>query len=144
MLFRSIRRRRECGKCENRFTTYEQISEISVSVIKKDGTRVPFDREKIRAGIAKACYKRPISAEAIEGLAARIEAEVTRLGESEVTTSRIGEMVMETLRQLDQVAYVRFASVYRQFQSVSDFVATLEGLSRSVPSRQGQGDLVAV
>lgn len=117
----AIRRRRECSECGNRFTTYEQITEIRMTVVKKDGTRVPFDREKIRSGIEKACYKRPISPEVIGDLAARIESDVLRQGDSEVTSAQLGEMVMEALRDLDQVAYVRFASVYREFKDVSDF-----------------------
>lgn len=90
-------------------------------VKKKDASRVPFDREKIRSGLAKACYKRPVSPETIDDLATRIEAEITRKGDPEVLSSTIGEMVMKELRALDQVAYVRFASVYREFKDVSDF-----------------------
>jgi transcriptional repressor NrdR len=117
----TIRRRRECPDCGNRFTTYEQVSEVPVMVKKKDASRVPFDREKIRSGLAKACYKRPVSPETIDDLATRIEAEITRKGDPEVLSSTIGEMVMKELRALDQVAYVRFASVYREFKDVSDF-----------------------
>lgn len=117
----SIRRRRECAECGNRFTTYEQIAEIPVSVIKKDGSRTPFDRRRIQEGVAKACYKRPVSPEAVDDLAARVEAEVLRRGEPEVASSQVGELVMAELRQLDQVAYVRFASVYREFKDISDF-----------------------
>ena len=117
----AIRRRRLCSRCGHRFTTYEQIAESPVVVTKKDSSRVPFDRGKIRVGISKACYKRPISAEQVENLAAKIEAEVTRLGEPEISSSRIGELVMNELKSLDQVAYVRFASVYREFTDVSDF-----------------------
>jgi transcriptional repressor NrdR len=117
----SIRRRRLCVECEHRFTTYEQLGETPVTVIKKDKSRIPFDRGKIRAGLEKACYKRPISAEVVDGLAAKVEAEVIRLGESEVSSHRIGEFVMKELRELDPVAYVRFASVYRDFKDASDF-----------------------
>jgi transcriptional repressor NrdR len=117
----TIRRRRQCPECGARFTTYEQIGETSVMVIKKDASRVPFDRAKIHRGLEKACYKRPIRAEALEELVNRIEAQVTGSGEAEVSSARIGEMVMRELRKLDQVAYVRFASVYREFKDVSDF-----------------------
>lgn len=117
----TIRRRRLCSECGNRFTTYEQIGENPVTVIKKDASRVPFDREKIRSGLEKACYKRPISAEILEDIASKVEAEINRTGEAEISSSRIGEIVMEELRSLDQVAYVRFASVYREFKDVSDF-----------------------
>jgi transcriptional repressor NrdR len=117
----AIRRRRVCSECDVRFTTYEQIAETPVMVVKKDATRLPFDREKIRVGVEKACYKRPVSPEQIEELAAKIEAEVTQLGENEVPSVRIGDMVMRELRALDQVAFVRFASVYREFKDVSDF-----------------------
>src|SRR5688572_26455374 len=102
----TIRRRRECLQCDYRFTTYEQIAETALTVIKKNGTRIAFDRNKIRAGVETACYKRPVSGETIEDLVARIEAAVTRLGEPEVNSWQIGELVMEELRRLDQVAYV--------------------------------------
>jgi transcriptional repressor NrdR len=117
----AIRRRRLCGDCGNRFTTYEQIGDNPVMVIKKDSSRVPFEREKIRIGLEKACYKRPVSTETIEAIAAKIEGRITRAGEPEVSSARIGELVMEELRSLDQVAYVRFASVYREFKDVTDF-----------------------
>lgn len=117
----AIRRRRQCSECGYRFTTYEQMGENPVMVIKKDASRVPFDRNRIRAGVEKACYKRPVSAEQIESLAANVEVEVTRLGEPEIASSAIGDMVMRQLRKLDPVAYVRFASVYRDFKDVSDF-----------------------
>lgn len=117
----AIRRRRECTECEYRFTTYEQIAETAITVIKKDASRVPFDRTKIRAGVEKACYKRPISPEVIEDMVAKVEAAVTRAGEQEVSSAQVGELVMDELRRLDQVAYVRFASVYRDFKDISDF-----------------------
>lgn len=117
----AIRRRRECAECGNRFTTYETIAEFRISVIKKDGSRIPFEREKVRVGVEKACYKRPVPREAIEDLATRVEAEIARSGETEITTQHIGQMVMDELQRLDQVAYVRFASVYREFKDVSDF-----------------------
>lgn len=117
----TIRRRRHCSGCANRFTTYEQIGENCVMVIKKDSSRVPFDRAKIYAGLEKACYKRPIEAVVIDELISKIETALTRTGDMEVASSKIGEMVMESLRDIDQVAYVRFASVYRDFKDVNDF-----------------------
>jgi transcriptional repressor NrdR len=122
----SIRRRRECLSCERRFTTYERIEESPIRVIKKDGTRVPFDREKIRFGVEKACYKRPVSPEQIDGLVGSVEATVYEDGEREVSSRRIGELVFNALRDLDKVAFVRFASVYREFQDVNDFVEELQ------------------
>lgn len=117
----NIRRRRECPDCGYRFTTHEVIAETSIAVIKKDESRSPFDRDKIRAGVEKACYKRPISSEQVLDLIASVEAEILSAGENEVPSHRIGELVMDRLRSLDKVAYVRFASVYRNFQDVSDF-----------------------
>ena len=117
----SIRRRRQCLECGHRFTTYEHVGDVTIMVVKKDSSRVPFDRSKIRIGLEKSCYKRPIRVESIEEIVNRIEAEVTRSAEPEVASSRIGERVMEALRSLDQVAYVRFASVYREFKDASDF-----------------------
>ena len=122
----SIRRRRECLSCERRFTTYERIEESPIRVIKKDGTRVPFDRDKIRSGIEKACYKRPVSPEQIDRLVGAVEAAIYEDGEREVPTRRIGELVFNALRDLDKVAFVRFASVYREFQDVHDFVEELQ------------------
>jgi transcriptional repressor NrdR len=121
----TIRRRRECPNCQSRFTTYEQVAETKVTVIKKDDSRELFDREKIRDGVATACYKRPVSAEQIDNLIAEVEASVVGHGESEITSRDVGEIVMSHLKKLDQVAYVRFASVYREFQDVSDFDAEI-------------------
>jgi transcriptional repressor NrdR len=123
-----IRRRREClnATCGRRFTTYEKIEESPLKVIKKDGTRVPFDREKIRAGLEKACYKRPISESQIEAIICDVEADVYQEFEREVPSRYIGEKVFNALRKLDQVAFVRFASVYREFKDVNDFVEELE------------------
>lgn len=128
----SIRRRRECLdiKCGKRFTTYEKIEEESLRVIKKDGTRVPYDREKIHSGLEKACYKRPVSDEQIERIITEVEGEIRQNFEREVPSRYIGEQVMERLRDVDQVAYVRFASVYREFKDVSDFVDELEPMLR--------------
>jgi transcriptional repressor NrdR len=122
----AIRRRRECLGCHRRYTTYEQIEELNVKVVKKDGSRVPFDREKIKQGLEKACWKRPISSEQIEAIVADVEDKVYSTFDSEVESQYIGELVIEHLRLLDQVAYVRFASVYREFKDVRDFVTELE------------------
>lgn len=122
----SIRRRRECLDCNRRFTTYERIEESPIKVIKKDGTRIPFDRSKIRTGIEKACYKRPISNEQIDQVVADVEAAIYEEGVRELPSRQIGEMVFNALRDLDKVAFVRFASVYREFQDVNDFVDELQ------------------
>ena len=128
-----IRRRRECLnlECARRFTTYEKIEEVPLKVIKKDGSRVPFSREKIRAGLEKACFKRPVSAEALERVIAEVEADIYRNFEREVPSRYIGERVFNALREIDQVAFVRFASVYREFKDVNDFVEELEPMLRS-------------
>lgn len=118
----SIRRRRECLKCGKRFTTYETIENTPVLVIKNDGTRQPFDTAKIRNGIIKSCEKRPVAMHDIDKLVADIEKKVYNTLEQEVPSSRIGEYVMDGLKELDQVAYIRFASVYRQFRDVTTFI----------------------
>ncbi|MCK4309359.1 MAG: transcriptional repressor NrdR [Candidatus Atribacteria bacterium] len=125
-----IRRRRICKKCNKRFTTYERIDLIPLMVIKKDGRREPFSREKITNGIIKACEKRPISIEAINKLVSDIEETIKTEGENEVKSSAIGELIISKLRILDEVAYVRFASVYRQFRDVSSFVKEIKKLNR--------------
>jgi len=122
----AIRRRRECLTCGQRFTTYEFIEEILPQIVKKDGRREPFDRTKIRAGIKKACEKRPISTEQIERIVDNIERMCRELQEKEIPSSTIGEMVMKELHDLDGGAYVRFASVYRQFRDVTDFLEELK------------------
>jgi transcriptional repressor NrdR len=122
----AIRRRRECLGCNRRFTTYERIEESPIKVIKKDGTRIPFDRSRIRAGVEKACYKRPISNEQIDNLVGGVEAAIYEEGLREVPSRQIGEMVFNALRELDKVAFVRFASVYREFKDVNDFVEELQ------------------
>ena len=121
-----IRRRRECLSCQRRYTTYERIEERPIKVVKKDGARVPFDRQKIQSGIEKACWKRPVGAEQIEMVLADIENHVFSNSDTEVESRYLGEMIMDHLRQIDQVAYVRFASVYREFQDVHDFVDELQ------------------
>jgi len=123
------RRRRECTGCGRRYTTYERVEDVMPSVVKKDGRRESFDRHKIVEGLKRACQKRPVSAEQIEELATSVERKVQELGEKEVPSTTIGEALMERLRALDPVAYVRFASVYREFRDVGDFVSTLEGLT---------------
>ena len=124
----AIRRRRECLGCQRRFTTYERIEDILPSVIKKDGRREPFDRQKILQGLKKACEKRSISVEVLEGVADRIEKKIQELGKSEIPSQVIGEEVMKELHELDQVAYVRFASVYREFKDLGEFMNELKEL----------------
>lgn len=124
----SIRRRRECLKCGKRFTTYEKLESIALVVVKKDESRQPFNRNKILKGIMTACEKRPISIVQMEGIADDIESDLSQSMEREIKSTRIGEMVMERLRGLDEVAYVRFASVYKQFEDVSTFMDELKGL----------------
>jgi transcriptional repressor NrdR len=122
----SIRRRRECLKCEKRFTTYEYVEEAPLMVVKRDGTRQRFDRERIKAGIMKACEKRPVGMERIEEIVDEIERESHRKTDKEIKSTAIGNMVMEKLYNLDEVAYVRFASVYRRFKDVSHFMKELQ------------------
>ena len=121
----TIRRRRECLDCKRRYTTYERVEESALKVVKKDGVREPFQREKIRAGLAKACWKRPISDQQIESILTAVENDVYMNFDREVDSRHLGERVMEHLGKLDQVAYVRFASVYREFTDVKDFVEEL-------------------
>ena len=122
----SIRRRRECINCGRRFTTYETVERIPVFVIKKDGNRELFDINKVRSGIMKACEKRPVSYESIDTLVTEIEKTVYNLGSNEVSSDRIGDEVMKGLKELDQVAYVRFASVYKEFKDIDTFLAEIE------------------
>jgi len=124
----AIRRRRECLRCARRFTTYEYIENVPLTVIKADGRREPFDRGKLLEKIQLACYKTTVSAEQIEQLVDQVESDVSTLSEKEVPSKVIGELVIERLRRLNEVAYVRFASVYRQFKDRNDFVRELEQL----------------
>jgi transcriptional repressor NrdR len=124
----SIRRRRECLKCEGRFTTYERVEEVLPSVIKKDGRREPFDRMKILNGLKKACEKRPISMEIIDKIVENVEQACQELQAEEITSTLIGEKIMNELKVCDGVAYVRFASVYRQFRDVGEFMSELKDL----------------
>lgn len=123
-----IRRKRKCGKCEKRFITLERLQEGTIRVVKRDQTRQPLDREKIRRGIERACSKRPISSQQIEQLVQEIESEIYAIYLLEVATEQIGEIVMRHLAKTDDVAYIRFASVYREFGSVSDFINVIEPL----------------
>ena len=125
---RSVRRRRECIKCKRRFTTYEYIEEIPLMVIKKDGRREAFDRNKIISGILKACEKRPVSMEKVEAVVDRVEKELQKSFDKEVKAQEVGELVMDYLHKLDEVAYVRFASVYRQFKDINQFMRELKDL----------------
>ncbi len=124
----AIRRRRECLECGRRFTSYERVEEIPFLVIKKDGRREPFDRRKLLAGLHRACEKRPIPAKALDAIADEVEQMVQDSPDREVEARAIGEMVMSRLKELDKVAYVRFASVYRQFEDVQEFMAELKDL----------------
>jgi transcriptional repressor NrdR len=124
----SIRRRRECPQCGRRFTTYEKYEQVPLLVIKKDGRREMFDNKKILAGLLRAFEKRPFSYEQIQGLASQIETEIRSTGENEVKSSQIGEKVMEHLEKIDQIAYVRFASVYRQFADVNSFMQEIQNM----------------
>lgn len=123
-----IRRRRECLKCNGRFTSYERIEDILPPVIKKDGRREPFDRQKILLGLEKACQKRPVSVESKEKLVAGIEKVLIESGEKEIPSSLIGEEIMRALKDIDEVAYVRFASVYRQFKDIKEFMEEIKGI----------------
>ncbi len=125
---RSVRRRRECLKCKKRFTTYEYIEEVPLMVIKKDGRREAFDRNKIISGIVKACEKRPVSIEKVEAVVDKVEKELQKNFDKEVKAQVVGELVMEHLQKMDEVAYVRFASVYRQFKDINHFMKELKDL----------------
>jgi transcriptional repressor NrdR len=125
-----IRRRRECLGCKRRYTTYERVEEILPVVVKKDGRRESFDRTKILAGLKKACEKRPISTTTIEAVTDRIEKRIQEMGETEIQSRIVGEELMKELHQLDQVAYVRFASVYREFKDIDQFMDELRTLAQ--------------
>ena len=124
----SIRRRRLCDACGKRFTTYEKVETIPLVVIKKDNTRQQYDRSKIEAGVVRACYKRPVSVEQMTKLVDEVETEVFNREEKEIASSEIGELVMDKLKELEAVAYVRFASVYREFKDVNTFMEELKNL----------------
>ena len=124
----SIRRRRECESCKKRYTTYETIETTPIMVIKKDNTREYFDREKIKNGLIKSCEKRPVSMDQIEGVISYIENEINKNYMTEIETRMIGEMIMDKLKDIDEVSYVRFASVYRQFKDINTFLEEIKNL----------------
>ncbi|OGX27417.1 MAG: transcriptional regulator NrdR [Omnitrophica WOR_2 bacterium RIFCSPHIGHO2_01_FULL_48_9] len=143
----SIRRRRECLKCEKRYTTYEYIEQVPLMVIKKDGRRQPFDRTKIISGLVKACEKRPVSIDKIEDITSEIERAIQRQFDREVQANVIGELIMEKLAVVDEVAYVRFASVYRQFRDVNQFMSELKHIldkEKVNLKQQGKGKRVVI
>ena len=123
-----IRRRRECAGCRRRFTSYERIDEVPYMVVKKDGSRARFEREKVIAGLLKACEKRPVSVADLEAVANRVESALQERPDKEISTEQVGAVVMRELRELDKVAYVRFASVYRDFRDVGEFMTELKSL----------------
>ncbi len=125
---KSIRRRRECEACKKRFTTYEIIEMTPVMVIKKDNSRELFDREKIKRGIIKSCEKRPVSMEQIESIVSYVENEINKYYITEIDSTQVGEMVMDRLKDIDEVSYVRFASVYRQFKDINTFMSELKNI----------------
>jgi transcriptional repressor NrdR len=124
----AIRRRRECLKCEKRFTTYERVEHVALMVVKKDGRREPFDPQKVKVGVLKACEKRPIAMEQVDRFVEEIEQALMGSVDKEVSSEKIGALVMKKLRNLDEVAYVRFASVYRQFRDINEFMEELRRL----------------
>lgn len=132
----NIRRRRECIECERRFTTYERVEETLPLVIKKDGRREVFDRQKIISGIQRACEKRPVPIATIEKVVDQMEVSLQESGEKEIAASRIGEAIMEALQALDEVAYVRFASVYRQFRDINEFMSELTDILAKGPANK--------
>jgi transcriptional repressor NrdR len=139
-----IRRRRECEDCKRRFTTYERVEELNPLVVKKDGRREGFDREKLLLGLKKACEKRPVSSEQVEQLVTELEKKIQDMGEKEVSSNFIGQLVMDRLPALDEVAYVRFASVYRSFRDISEFMDELKEIlegqgKKSVELKKGKG-----
>ncbi|MBO7740518.1 MAG: transcriptional repressor NrdR [Clostridia bacterium] len=132
----SIRRRRECLSCKHRFTTYEFVEQVPLFVIKKDGTKEVFDKQKLLAGLIKSCYKRPVTADQLEDLTKDIESELINALKTEVPSKEIGTMAMERLRELDEVSYVRFASVYREFKDIETFLAAIEQLQNKKTTRR--------
>jgi transcriptional repressor NrdR len=136
-----IRRRRECEGCKRRFTTYERVDELNPLVVKKDGRREAFDRDKLIAGLKKACEKRPISVDQLEAFVTELERRLQELGEKEVSSTRVGELIMERLPALDEVAYVRFASVYRSFRDISEFMDELKEIleAKAATASRGKG-----
>lgn len=137
----TVKRRRECNGCGRRYTTYERIEQSVLRVVKKDGSREDFSRSKIRNGLLKACYKRPVATEKLDEMVAQIEKELNRQYEKEVPSEAVGELVMEKLRRTDDVAYIRFASVYREFKDVTQFVEEADTVLRGEgrPGKEGPG-----
>ncbi len=133
----AIRRRRECLSCSKRYTTYERVEEVPLRVVKKDGARVPYDRSKLLAGILKACEKRPVSMSKLDAIIEKVELEICKMPDNEISSRVIGEMVMAGLKELDHVAYVRFASVYRDFKDANQFLDELRPLLQKNPTRTG-------
>jgi transcriptional repressor NrdR len=125
----AVRRRRQCLRCSQRFTTYEYIENVSLTIIKNDQRREPYDRQKLMQGIVAACKKRPVSMKKIESIVDKIENQLEKMGKMEIPSTAIGRMVMTELYDLDEVAYVRFASVYRKFKDVSDFISEVKGIA---------------
>ena len=139
---RAVRRRRECRRCRRRFTTYERVEEAPrITVVKKDGSRVPYEREKILEGLKKACFKRPVSDAELLRIIEGTEEEVFRTFEKEVPSASIGDLVSEQLRKVDKVAYIRFASVYREFRDVGELIEQAEEIRDAPPEAPGQGEL---
>ena len=137
----AVRRRRQCLRCSQRFTTYEYIENVSLSIIKNDQRREPFDRQKLMQGLVAACKKRPVSMKKIESIADRIENKLEKFGKMEVSSTEIGKLVMTELYALDEVAYVRFASVYRKFKDVSDFISEVKEIeSKGEPAVREKDD----
>jgi transcriptional repressor NrdR len=126
-----IRRRRECESCSRRFTTHERIEEVLPMILKKDGRREPYNRANVVGGLKKACEKRPVSMDTIEEMASRLETKLLESGEKEISSTFIGEWIMNELHDLDEVAYVRFASVYRSFRDITEFMSELQGLLKA-------------
>ncbi|HOO74702.1 MAG: transcriptional repressor NrdR [Thermotogae bacterium] len=126
----SVRRRRECPNCDSRFTTYERFEEQKIRIIKKDGKRETFDRMKLLNGLIKACEKRPVSSEDIEEISISIEDTLRKTGKTEISSSAIGDLIMEKLKKIDQVSYVRFASVYREFRDLDSFIDIIKELKK--------------
>lgn len=137
---KTTRRRRECQKCQRRFTTFERVETLDLLVIKKDGKREIFDRTKLRSGIIKSCEKRPVSAEDIERVIDEVEGELRKEAKDEVLSKKIGELVIRKLKKLDEIAYIRFASVYRQFADLSDFERELAKLSKGLKNEKTQSN----
>jgi len=137
----SIRRRRECLSCQTRFTSYEELERLAMHVIKRDGRREPFDRHKLIASLTKACEKRPVGIEAIERASDDIIAELEKRDEREISTRVVGRRTMESLRLLDEIAYIRYASVYRQFEEIGDFLQEIEKMEKTTPPSPNQREL---